>query len=512
MHRIAAIILAGLAGSLSAGPAAGQSPVSAPKTQQEYAAIFLAGQKVGYCETTETRDAKQVRTGTKMELTIGRGEQAIHQTVETDMIETADGEPVSFRHRMVMGSMPQETIGRIEDGTLHLEITLGEKTTRRTIDWPDGAVLTHGAERISRRAGLKPGTRFSVLLFEPGSLQAMDVKAVVGEPVDVDILGAPRRLIPVSQTVQGPGGTMQMRTFVDEQGEVCKTIASIMGMELTQVVCDRAFALSPAESVVDFTSKVLIPVGKRLDFEGAERAWYWFSPLEGKGKLTLPSLGPQRVVKYGDDSIVLVRAERLEDLAGPLPWAGNDADLKKSLAPARYIQSDDPTIRELSKKAIGDATTAAQAAANIRRFVHEHITAKDLSVGFASALDVARARQGDCTEHAVLTVALCRAAGIPARIAYGLIYIEQFQGRQNILGPHAWALAWVDGRWVTLDAAVLAAGPRRVILSTGLGDEADFWSILGPLDSLQFRTAGVGSPPRNEPAPIPHKAASVSGS
>ena len=40
-------------------------------------------------------------------------------------------------------------------------------------------------------------------------------------------------------------------------------------------------------------------------------------------------------------------------------------------------------------------------------------TEKDLSVGFATAADVARTAQGDCTEHAVLLAALLRASDIP---------------------------------------------------------------------------------------------------
>ena len=42
----------------------------------------------------------------------------------------------------------------------------------------------------------------------------------------------------------------------------------------------------------------------------------------------------------------------------------------------------------------------------------------------ATAAEVARSREGDCTEHAVLLAALARARGIPARVAMGLVYVR----------------------------------------------------------------------------------------
>ena len=57
---------------------------------------------------------------------------------------------------------------------------------------------------------------------------------------------------------------------------------------------------------------------------------------------------------------------------------------------------------------------------------------KNLSVGLATAKEVARTLAGDCTEHAVLAAALGRAAGIPTKVATGLVY---FQG---MLGYHMW--------------------------------------------------------------------------
>ena len=59
---------------------------------------------------------------------------------------------------------------------------------------------------------------------------------------------------------------------------------------------------------------------------------------------------------------------------------------------------------------------------------------------------IAQARAGDCTEHARLMVALCRAVGLPAREVGGVTWVPDLEG----FGYHAWVEVWV-GRWITSD-------------------------------------------------------------
>ncbi len=71
---------------------------------------------------------------------------------------------------------------------------------------------------------------------------------------------------------------------------------------------------------------------------------------------------------------------------------------------------------------------------------------------------MARTREGDCSEHAVLLAAMLRADGIPSRVASGLLFADAFAGQQEIFGYHMWAQALleVDGRlvWVDLDGTL----------------------------------------------------------
>ncbi|HNR93775.1 MAG TPA: transglutaminase-like domain-containing protein, partial [Kiritimatiellia bacterium] len=59
-------------------------------------------------------------------------------------------------------------------------------------------------------------------------------------------------------------------------------------------------------------------------------------------------------------------------------------------------------------------------------------------------IEVLRVGAGDCNEHTYLFVALARAAGIPARIHLGVVYLD------GAFYYHAWPSVFV-GRWVDMD-------------------------------------------------------------
>src|SRR5208337_2557561 len=72
----------------------------------------------------------------------------------------------------------------------------------------------------------------------------------------------------------------------------------------------------------------------------------------------------------------------------------------------------------------------------------------------ATASEVARNHEGDCTEHAVYLAALARARKIPARVAIGLVYMPQ----SRTFGYHMWTELYVSGRWIGMDGTLAKGG------------------------------------------------------
>jgi hypothetical protein len=93
-------------------------------------------------------------------------------------------------------------------------------------------------------------------------------------------------------------------------------------------------------------------------------------------------------------------------------------------------------------------------------------------VGHYSALETISRRAADCTDAAALLAALGRAAGIPTRVASGLVYSrESYHGVSNVFMPHSWTLAWVDGKWRSFDLALDDFDSTHIALTIGDGDE-----------------------------------------
>ena len=82
--------------------------------------------------------------------------------------------------------------------------------------------------------------------------------------------------------------------------------------------------------------------------------------------------------------------------------------------------------------------------------------------GLGTAKEVAQKLEGDCTEYAMLTAAMCRAEGVPARTAIGLIYadVQANPGGPTspVLAFHMWTEAWVQGEWRALDSTIGQGG------------------------------------------------------
>ncbi len=83
------------------------------------------------------------------------------------------------------------------------------------------------------------------------------------------------------------------------------------------------------------------------------------------------------------------------------------------------------------------------AAERLAAWVHGNLD-KRITLSVPSARQVLEARRGDCNEHTVLYVALARAAGLPARTAAGLVYVD------GTFYYHAWPEVYLDG-WVAVD-------------------------------------------------------------
>jgi transglutaminase-like putative cysteine protease len=120
-----------------------------------------------------------------------------------------------------------------------------------------------------------------------------------------------------------------------------------------------------------------------------------------------------------------------------------DSQFATDLVATPFLQSDHPRIKDQVQQILKDERDARQAVRQLLTWTYTALD-KEPTVGVPTALEALRSKKGDCNEHAVLFTAFARAAGIPARVAAGVVYME------GAFYYHAWSEVWL-GQWVAVD-------------------------------------------------------------
>jgi len=469
-------------------------PASASE-QPEYFAVFMEGRKIGHAVHSRVVADGKITTTEKVSLSINRAGVPIQLDMLEKQIETVDGRPLGFESQQKVSMMEMKVSGTVDsNGLVHLRTELMGQEQQQTLEWPEGALMSEGLRLLQERKGLGQGTEYSVKVFVPGMAGAMDARITVGPKQKVDLLGRVVTLTEVKTAMTMPGmGEIINTSYVDDELNVQKNVTPIMGMSVEMIACSKEFALAGNEAFEMF-EKMFMPGPEPIEDIGKARSvTYTLVPKTGVETLKLPSTDNQKIVRRGDKIFVTVKPVAIP-ASGVFPYKGSDPQAIAALKPNKFVQSDDATIIELAREAVGDCNDAGEAVRRIEKFVADYISNKSLSVGYASAVEVAQTRQGDCSEFAVLTAALCRAVGIPAQVVTGLAYVEDYGGLENTFGGHAWTRAYIGGKWVGLDAAFKSAGlggydAGHIALAVGDGEPEDFLALASTFGMFTIEKA-----------------------
>jgi Transglutaminase-like superfamily len=437
-----------------------------PATEEVWEVVYSDNAKIGHVHTTslpiDARDGKRLRVTSELELTFKRQNATVRLRMEQGSEETLEGKVTS----VLMRQFPErgkslELKGTVEDGKLHVVVDNGR--IERHLRWSDDVVGLYRRDRLYKERQVKPGDRFSILTFEPMYNTVATQRVVVKDREDVTVLGARRSLLRVELTpekietktaaVQLPGTVV----WLDDELIPVRRQIELEGLGaviLTRTT--RAIALAPPGAVraPDIVLKTLIPLDRTIPRPHATRSAIYRVTLSGDADpaTALVQDDHQEIRKIRDKTFELhVHPARFVEQGKKRAEPGPEF-----LASNYYVDSDDAGIQKLARQALGKETEAWAKAKNLERFVNR-IMKIDNTAPMVPASQVAQARAGDCRHFALLTTALCRAAGLPARTALGLIYVE---GRQKppAMGFHMWTEVWVNGQWLGLDATLDRGG------------------------------------------------------
>jgi hypothetical protein len=429
-----------------------------PAQQDVWMNILQSGRKIGYTHRMLTptdagfalRDAIQMKINT----------MGLTQTVVTETIAELGPEMAlqRFRFKLRSGRFSFHASGVVADKVL----TVDQRGQSLSIPLNGDIFLSSGIlpQLARRELAVEQSVAFPV--FDPSTMAQKTVTVVFegDETIDIDGTAHPARRF----SVDFMGA--QQYAWLAADGQVLRE-SGLLGLTLERVPKKVAMTFHGDEPVADLTRLASVPVNKPLTKPEELRSL----TLRAKGIDGLSAVDGGRQVLRGDTIVISKESLPVEDTGA--------TKTAEYLEPSAMVPSDHPLIRQAVRDILSGAASDSdiEKARRLVMWVFANIE-KTPVISVPNALEVLEKRQGDCNEHAVLLAALARAAGIPAAIETGLVYLD---GRFYY---HAWNRLHI-GVWVTADALMnqFPADVTHLRLSAGeSADQLDLLSVIGRIE------------------------------
>lgn len=444
---------------LALAPIAGADDDAATWTlvEEHWYAMQMGSMGSGWMHVATHSDGERYRTSTKMSLSIARMGDAGEISGESTFIETANGKPLEMSSSQVMSAQAMYGKWMFGDEKVRHVSRQGAREVTREVDPPDGVWLTPRAVRTYTKERKQAGANeitYRMVTPDQGltpitvrsKRDGEDTFLSGGKEIPVTVWKSTTSVMPIESTEH----------YTADGVLVYQETPTGMGtMSMRRVSKAEALNLELVEAPVAMLPQTFISPSRPMENAMRSRTATMVLRAKSGDMPEILAAGAQRVTRSEDGASVRL----LIDVDDNLPATKDELNDPAFIDASPMIDSDDAMVRALTRRALREAgvTSSDDAMARaeaMRVFVHSYITNPNLDVPFASASETARTRSGDCSEYGVLLAAMLRADGIPARVASGLVYADQFAGSDDIFGWHMWTQAIIDGKWVDFDATL----------------------------------------------------------
>lgn len=424
---------------------------------ERWDAAFLGATRAGHVHTIvapKPGDPGQIVGTIELRLQIKRFNDTVALGMDSGTIETTAGVVTGVFMRQYLGKTQQlEIQGAVDGNKLHLT---RDKT--RPLDpapWTDRVIGVARQQRLFQDQMVQPGDQFSYLSFEPSINLVVTNRVFVKDYELVETIpGAGRRKLLRAELKPDRIKDFQpplLTVWLDDNREQVRSETEVPGLgklTLVRVTRDQALAATgAAANTLDAHRVVLLKERLPRPHEMASAVYrirIRDNPDPASGFATDGRQKPGNA--KGDVFDLFVE----RGIVGQAEKVGPEY-----LQSSYFINSGDAKVRELARRAVGSDTDPWKKALRIEKFVAGVMTPKAHEL-LATSDHVAKSLEGDCTEYAMLTAAMCRAEGIPSRTAIGLVYGE-VRGRPAFVF-HMWTEVWVRGLWMSLDSTLGRGG------------------------------------------------------
>jgi transglutaminase-like putative cysteine protease len=414
----------------------------------------LNNERVGWVhEMEEELEGGILRSSSDSFTEFGRQGVRMSTRSRTFVEEDASGHPLRMGLLLDTSNSPVETVWTWKDGGVEEVQHQEDRVQRAFREAPPAGVMAPAAFRRFLVGELARGaTEIKVEILSPE--MGLEASTYRGSYKRRMLLDDREGRIPVQiWEVQMDHMPVPITELLDERGvALSQRITLGLGiLDVRDASRDEALAPVRGAALVNLDATIAIPVADVPDASEVTHARLRFQARE-RLLPNLPTAGAQVVESTRRRKRI---ASLDEDVNRSSPVTQVEALDPSFLEPSGWVDAADPLIASLAEEALRGAPIATlDRAEALRAYAHAYMGSWENDVGFATASEVARSRRGDCTEHALFLMGLLRAAGIPARLATGLVYTTDSTRHEPIFGWHAWTQAQVDGRWVDLDATL----------------------------------------------------------
>jgi hypothetical protein len=407
--------------------------------EREWREIFLGEKKVGFTmrilrpfgETYFIRDEMFLKMGLMGTVNV------VHTVIQSKV----DRRFILRDFDMIMnsGAVRFRLSGRVEGNSLILNRGVGKEKREERVKLDRPPMIGASMAYFFKSRPMVVGETFRLPFLDPASLAQNEMVIHVVGKETILINGMPYDTFRLETTLWGQKAIF----WVDATGETLKEVG-LMGLTTIKSSAARAPRNLDEGLDVDFYERVAVEPGRPLP--EPRRIRYLKVRMTGvpTGQWDLRALGSGRQ-EYKDGHLT-IQKETIPKAPYALPPHDESSDLKEFLSAEYNIESDSEALIDQANAIAGGETNGTIVASRMLAWVYKRLDKRPI-MSIPSAEEVLRTLTGDCNEHAVLLVALLRAAGVPARMSIGLVYT------QEKFFYHAWTEAYL-GEWVTMDATL----------------------------------------------------------
>lgn len=433
-------------------------PVTQPRDY--WLGVFSGGQRVGFVNARLTPREKEGRRGTQFRALAELNLPLFGRLADLSIRGEGFRENLSGKSEfdLTLRSAGQDfrVDGTFDQGKIAANVHAGDTVTPFNYDAGEQMLFSGGMSGLDLPP-LRPGEEIYMDAFNPISMRMEKARISCAAQETLHILGKDV-LTNVLETELGPITT---KAWIDQDQEVVR-VETPFGFTLEKIDPTDAYAPTDPDQQADLIQNLAVTVTGPLP---AREATLLRFRMTGVDESALPPADTWQT-REGDLYTVRMPVAPAGEVPAPSP-----AEIGDALDSDPLVNAAHKDIQRTAAEITQGAGTPWEKALRIYAWVYENLE-KTSVLSIPTALEVLSTRKGDCNEHTVLFAALARAAGVPARIAIGLVYSDELGG----FGYHAWPEV-LAGQWIPMDPTLgqpLADATHIKLLNGGI----DQWPRL----------------------------------